>query len=96
MSSVISGSVTSTVALGSAAYSSPLTVETGGSVEPSAQGSVGVYIGVAGSTLTNDGRIIGGSATTYQGYVTGLSAGVGVLVTPVSAARESISAAAKP
>ena len=61
MGSSISGTVTSTVDLGSAAYPSPLTVTGTGAILPAAAGAFGVYASQAGVSLSNAGRIEGGA-----------------------------------
>ena len=58
--STISGTITSTVTLGSANYPSPLTITGTGDIAITSYGGAGVY-GPAGSgTLINDGAIAGG------------------------------------
>jgi hypothetical protein len=77
--STISGTVTSTVTLGSASYPSPLTVAGTGVVAPSAYAATGVY-GPAGSgTLINDGSITGGVGTNSSlAFSAGGTGGAGI------------------
>jgi fibronectin-binding autotransporter adhesin len=67
MQATISGTVTTSVDLGGAAYPSPLTVGGSGVILPSAVSAAGVLAVVADATLTNDGKISGGVGLAVEG-----------------------------
>jgi Hint domain len=83
MANPITGTVTSTVVLGSAAYPTPLTIASGGVVAPTAYGATGVYGVYSASndlmdaSLTNDGSVTGGIGVNVPS-ATGGAGGVGV------------------
>ena len=60
--SVISGTLTSTVTVGSGGYASPLTITATGDVAPTAADATGVFVpaGVLAASLVNQGRVSGG------------------------------------
>ena len=78
--SKISGTVTTTVVLGSATYPSPLTIYAGGMVAPTAFGANGVYSDLAGNSLTTNvgSGIYGGSGANGTNGVKGGVGGEGV------------------
>jgi hypothetical protein len=60
----ISTTLTITVALGSTAHPSPLTITSTGRVSPTTAGASGVVSNIAGNSLTNHGDIQGGAGST--------------------------------
>ena len=71
----ISTPLTSTVALGSKGYLSPLTITSTGNVAPTSAGATAVNCSMAGKSLTNNGTV---QAAAGSGGNTGNSGGVGV------------------
>jgi hypothetical protein len=61
--STISGTITTTVTLGSASYPSPLTVIGTGDITVSAYAATGIYGPAGGGTLLNDGTVTGGAGS---------------------------------
>ncbi len=79
MTNPITGPVTTTVYVGSADYSSPLTIDESGSVEPSASGAIAVTNEPSSyASLTTAGYIegAGGTASVYHTAATAGGAGV--------------------
>lgn len=69
MQGTISGTVTTSVDLGGAAYPSPLTVASTGVIVPSIASAAGVIAVVADAALTSDGKISGGGGGDAAGGV---------------------------
>jgi hypothetical protein len=65
--STISGTVTSTVTLGSVTYPSPLTVTNTGDVAVTAFSAIGIFAPAGSGTLINDGRVTGGAGSAGAG-----------------------------
>jgi len=79
LSTKITGTITSTVTMGSGLFLSPLTVTGTGFVDPSAYGAVGIYLPggqTRTTTLVNDGRVFGGNGAYSQND--GGNGGIGV------------------
>ena len=62
----ISSRITKTVTLGSGGYTSPLTISSAGTIDPTAGGATGLYVpsGLTGVIIVNDGVIDGGAGAT--------------------------------
>jgi hypothetical protein len=77
--STISGTVTTTVVLGSAAYPSPLTVTSSGTIAVggSSPSNFGVYSNTAGVSLTNQGHIYAYTGAFAQGGQAGVDLAAG-------------------
>jgi hypothetical protein len=76
--SIINGTVTSTVTLGSAAYPSPLTITSAGGVRVAGFGDTGIYVPAAltGGSILNDGHVYGANGPSLEFYR--VNGGIGV------------------
>jgi len=90
LSTKITGTITSTVTMGTGLFLSPLTVTGTGFVDPSAYSAFGIYLPggqTRTTTLVNDGRVFGGNGaySEYRGGVGGDGVGAASAIRLVNA-----------